>query len=148
MKFNFKQMLNVSAFYLEEHKSFIPKKSLSHTAKIDPKDDACCPNFQWRFWYDWSLSYSFRLDQSYLVWTYIFISFLPQTQFSTMKMKGIRNEKWRFLNKYLLIDQRLQLATLLFSVLVHSSQGALPLAPPPPRAATAPPPPPTPPPPP
>ena len=46
-----------------------------------------------------------------------------------MKMKGIRNEKWRFLNKYLLIDQRLQLATLLFSVLVHSSQGALPLAP-------------------
>ena len=39
MKFNFKQMLEVSAFYLEKQKSFIPKKkNLSRTAKIDPKD--------------------------------------------------------------------------------------------------------------
>ena len=48
-------MLKVSAFYLEKQKSFIPKKNIisavvSKYAKIDPKDDACCPNFQWRFW--------------------------------------------------------------------------------------------------
>ena len=47
MKFNFKQMLKVSAFYLEKQKSLIPKKYfLSRTAKIDPKDGAFCPNFQ------------------------------------------------------------------------------------------------------
>ena len=50
MKFFFKQILKVSAFYLEK-KSFISKKIfLSRTAKMDPNDYACCPNFQWRFW--------------------------------------------------------------------------------------------------
>ena len=49
-KFNFK--LKVSAFYLDNKKRFIPKKDLlSLTAKIDPKDGACYPNFQWRFWF-------------------------------------------------------------------------------------------------
>ena len=47
MKFNFKQMLKVSAFYLEKQKSFIPKKNkLSRTAKLDPKDGVSRPNFQ------------------------------------------------------------------------------------------------------
>jgi len=46
MKLNFKQMLKVSAFYLEKHKSFIPKKNSNRTAKIDPKDGTSCPNFQ------------------------------------------------------------------------------------------------------
>ena len=46
-KFYFKQMLKVSAFYLEKQKSFIPKH-----AKRDPKDGVGCPNFQWRFWVD------------------------------------------------------------------------------------------------
>ena len=44
-------MLKVSAFHLEKQKSFIPKKNNflavgSKYAKIDPKDGACCPNFQ------------------------------------------------------------------------------------------------------
>ena len=47
-------MLKVSAFYLENQKSFIPKKiffrPVSKHAKIIPKDGASCPNFQWRFW--------------------------------------------------------------------------------------------------
>ena len=48
MKFNFKQMLDVSAFYLEKQKSFIPLKKyfLSRTSKIDPKDVVNSPNFQ------------------------------------------------------------------------------------------------------
>ena len=52
----FKQMLKVSAFYLEKQKSFIPKKKykflaiVSKHAKIIPKDGASHPNFQWRFW--------------------------------------------------------------------------------------------------
>ena len=38
-KCNFKQILKISAFYLEQQKSFIPKKKiLSRTAKVDPKD--------------------------------------------------------------------------------------------------------------
>ena len=46
-----KQMLKVSVFYLEKQKSFIPKINIfldvvSKYAKIDPKDGACCPNFQ------------------------------------------------------------------------------------------------------
>ena len=47
MKFNFKQMLKVSAFYLEKQKSFIPKKFffLSRTTKIDPKDGVSRLNF-------------------------------------------------------------------------------------------------------
>ena len=51
-KFNNKQMLKVSAWYLEKQKSFIHKEkySLSRTAKIDPKDGVRRPNFQWRFW--------------------------------------------------------------------------------------------------
>ena len=46
-KFNFKQMLKVSAFYLEKQKSFIPKKKifLSRTAKIDLKDGVSRLNF-------------------------------------------------------------------------------------------------------
>ena len=36
----------VSAFYFKKQKSFIPKY-----IKIDPKDGACCSNFQWRFWH-------------------------------------------------------------------------------------------------
>jgi hypothetical protein len=40
-------MLKVSDFYLEKQKSFIPKiLVVSKYAKIDPKDGACCPNFQ------------------------------------------------------------------------------------------------------
>ena len=51
MKFFFKQMLKVSASSLEKQKSFIPKKNISKAgvskyAKVDPKDGACCPNFQ------------------------------------------------------------------------------------------------------
>ena len=47
----FKQMLKVSAFYIEKQKRFILKKNtfqavVSKYAKIDPKDGACCPNFQ------------------------------------------------------------------------------------------------------
>jgi hypothetical protein len=43
-------MLQVSAFYLEKQKSFIPRKNIfkvvvSKYAKIDPKDGAFCPNF-------------------------------------------------------------------------------------------------------
>ena len=45
--FNFKQILKVSAFYLEKQKSFIPKKKydLSRTAKIHPKDGVSRLNF-------------------------------------------------------------------------------------------------------
>jgi hypothetical protein len=44
-------MLKVSVFYLEKQKSFISKKNIFYAvvfkyAKIDPKDGACCPNFQ------------------------------------------------------------------------------------------------------
>ena len=47
MKFNFKQVLKVSAFYLEKQKKNIPKKYfLSRTAKIVPKDGVNRPNFQ------------------------------------------------------------------------------------------------------
>ena len=47
MKFNFKQILKVSAFYLEKQKVlFLKKYFLSRTAKIDPKDGVSCPNFQ------------------------------------------------------------------------------------------------------
>ena len=50
-KSNSKQVLKVSAFYLEKQKSFIPKKNFfGRTAKVDPKDGVSCPNFQWRFW--------------------------------------------------------------------------------------------------
>ena len=54
-KFIFKQMLKVSAFYLEKLKSVIPYKNIiqdvvSKYAKRDPKDSGCCPKFQWRFW--------------------------------------------------------------------------------------------------
>ena len=43
---NFKQILKVSAFYLEKRKSFIPKKCfLSRTAKVDPKDGVSRLNF-------------------------------------------------------------------------------------------------------
>jgi hypothetical protein len=43
------------AFYLEKQKSFIPKKNIfqdlfSKHALNMPKDNICCPNFQWRFW--------------------------------------------------------------------------------------------------
>ena len=41
-------MPKVSACYLEKQKGFI---FLSRTAKLDPEDGACCPNFQWRFCY-------------------------------------------------------------------------------------------------
>ena len=44
---NFKQILKVSAFYLEKRKSFILKKwVLSRTAKVDPKDGVNRSNFQ------------------------------------------------------------------------------------------------------
>jgi hypothetical protein len=51
MKFIFKQMLKVSAFYIENQKSFIPKKNIflavvSKHAKIIPKDGPSRPNFQ------------------------------------------------------------------------------------------------------
>jgi hypothetical protein len=49
MKFNFKQTLKVSVFYLEKQKSFIPKKNIFqavYTAKIDSKDGTSRPNFQ------------------------------------------------------------------------------------------------------
>ena len=62
-------MLKVSAFYLEKQKSCIPKKNIfqaevSKYAKIDPKDGACSPNFQWRFWFylhDYHMYYSVTL---------------------------------------------------------------------------------------
>ena len=49
-KFIFKQMLKVSAFYLEKQKSFIPKKNIflavvSKQAKIIPKEGASRLNF-------------------------------------------------------------------------------------------------------
>ena len=46
-KFYFKQVLKISAFYLEKQKSFIPKKNifLSRTAKMDPKDGISRPNY-------------------------------------------------------------------------------------------------------
>ena len=49
-KFIFKQILKVSAFYLEKQKSFIPKKNIflavfSKHAKIIPKDGASRLNF-------------------------------------------------------------------------------------------------------
>ena len=45
---NFKQILKVSAFYLEKRKSFIPENCfLSRTAKVDPKDGVNRSNFQW-----------------------------------------------------------------------------------------------------
>ena len=49
MKLNYKQMLKVSAFYLEKQKSFISKKKInlvSKYAKIDPKDGVSRPDFQ------------------------------------------------------------------------------------------------------
>ena len=47
----FKQMLKVSAFYLEKQKSLFLKKYIfwavvSKYAKRDPKDGVCCSNFQ------------------------------------------------------------------------------------------------------
>ena len=47
MNFNFELNLKVSAFYLEEQKSFIPKKKyfFGRTAKIPPKDGVCRLNF-------------------------------------------------------------------------------------------------------
>ena len=59
-KFYFKQMLKISAVYLEKQKSFIPKKNVcpaivSKYAKIDSKDCTSCPNFQWRFWLEYLL---------------------------------------------------------------------------------------------
>ena len=57
-KFNFKQMLKVSAFYLEKQKSFIP---LSRTAKLGLKDGVSRPNFQWRFWLELQFFYRWRL---------------------------------------------------------------------------------------
>ena len=47
MKFNFKQILKVTAFYLEKQKSFIPKKKyfFGRTAKIHPKGGVCRLNF-------------------------------------------------------------------------------------------------------
>ena len=53
IKFYFKQMLKTSAFYLEKQKKLFLKNIfyavVSKHAKIDPKDGAGCPNFQWRF---------------------------------------------------------------------------------------------------
>ena len=47
MNFNFKQILKVSAFYIEKQKSFIPKKKhfSSRTAKVDQIDGVSRPNF-------------------------------------------------------------------------------------------------------
>ena len=57
MKFFFKQMLKVSAFYLEKQKSLIPKKNIiqaviSNQAKRREFQQMalCCPNFPGRFW--------------------------------------------------------------------------------------------------
>ena len=58
-KFIFKQILKVSAFYLEKQKSFIPKKNVflavvSKHAKIIPKDGASRPNLREGFaLYSW-----------------------------------------------------------------------------------------------
>ena len=55
-KFNFKQVLKVSAFYLEKQKKVLFLKKyfflpvVSKHAKIIPRDGASSPNFQWRFW--------------------------------------------------------------------------------------------------
>ena len=66
MKFNFKQALKVSAFYLEKRNSFILKKKyfLSRTAKIDPKDGTSRPNFhfQWRSWWQYPLTNYLYID--------------------------------------------------------------------------------------
>ena len=51
MKFFFKQMLIVSAFYLEKQKSFIPKKIFLKPLSISKQRSfVYWPNFQWRFW--------------------------------------------------------------------------------------------------
>ena len=50
-KFNLKQMLKVSADYLEKQSLISKKKKIKPTAKIDPKDGVSRPNFQWRFWF-------------------------------------------------------------------------------------------------
>ena len=68
-------MLKVSAFYLEKQKSFIPKNNIfqavvSKYAKIDSKDGAYCPNFQWRFWWVQATFASFQV-------TYFTVGQLP-----------------------------------------------------------------------
>ena len=57
MKFYFKQMLKISAFYLESQKKIF-WVVVSKYAKRDPKDGVCCPNFQWRFWVSLSIQRS------------------------------------------------------------------------------------------
>ena len=54
MKFNFRQMLKISAFYLKNKKVLFIKQFffwavVSKYANIRPKDVTSCPNFQWRF---------------------------------------------------------------------------------------------------
>ena len=51
MKLSFKQILKVSAFYLEKQKSFIHKKSIFRLLPISKQNSfVYWPNFQWRFW--------------------------------------------------------------------------------------------------
>ena len=45
-----KSMLKVLLFYLVKGKKVLFLKNIYFYAKIDPKDGACCPDFQWRFW--------------------------------------------------------------------------------------------------
>ena len=77
---------------LKNKTSFIPKKDIfqvvfSNYAKIVPKDGACCPNFQWRFWPEQPnhndkrcvgkllvLPHSSQISQKYLVLS-LFFSF-------------------------------------------------------------------------
>ena len=53
MKFFFKQMLKVSALYLEKQKSFIPKKRLFRPLSISKQRSFS--NFQWKFWQVWQV---------------------------------------------------------------------------------------------
>ena len=70
-KFFFKQILKVSAFYLEKQKSFIPKKKKNKQLSISKqKSFVYRPNFQWRFWGIPCYSYkSFKVLKKHLAYS-------------------------------------------------------------------------------